>query len=132
MNNIIGTAVCTAINLDEALSASIEKYENAIECVCKVEAPKTNDLIRCPHCGESYYAEDYSETTCMYYQPIYKDGVNINPDRNTTTTHCTCMNCGKKFSYDNRGKINTVNNINDAVKTINIDFTDKDINGLFG
>lgn len=54
---------------------------------------------RCPHCGESYYMENYSTTTAMYYPPIYKDGVNINPDRNTTTTHCMCMNCGKEFSF---------------------------------
>lgn len=54
---------------------------------------------RCPHCGESYYMENYSTTTAMYYPPIYKDGVNINPDRNKTTTHCTCMNCGKEFSF---------------------------------
>lgn len=100
MNNMIEDAVCTAINLDEALSASIEKYENATECaICKVEAPKRDNLIRCPHCGESYYMEKYSISTCMYCPPIYKNGVNINPDRNTTTTHCTCMNCGKEFSY---------------------------------
>lgn len=53
----------------------------------------------CPHCGESYYMENYSMTTAVYYPPIYKNGVNINPDRNTTTTHCTCMNCGKNFTF---------------------------------
>lgn len=53
----------------------------------------------CPHCGESYYIENYSTTTALYYPPIYKDGVNINPDRNTTTTYCTCLNCGKEFSF---------------------------------
>lgn len=55
--------------------------------------------VRCPYCGESYYMENYSTSTCVYYPPIYKDGVNINPDRNTSTTHCTCMNCGKEFSF---------------------------------
>lgn len=99
MNNMIEDAVCTAINLDNALSESITNCENAIECVCKIEAPKTDNLIRCPHCNESYYQEKYSTCTAMYFPPIYKDGVNINPDRNTTTTHCTCMNCGKDFSY---------------------------------
>ena len=53
----------------------------------------------CPHCGESYYMENYSTRTALYYPPIYKDGVNINPDRNTTTVYCTCMNCGKDFSF---------------------------------
>lgn len=53
----------------------------------------------CPNCGESYYTELYCERTAVYYPPIYKDGVNINPDRNTTTHYCTCMNCGKGFTY---------------------------------
>lgn len=73
--------------------------DNAVECVCKVEEPRTDNLIRCPHCGESYYMEKYSACTAMYFPPIYKDGVNINPDKNITTTHCTCMNCKKDFSY---------------------------------
>lgn len=54
---------------------------------------------RCPHCGECYYMERYSVRTAVYYPPIYKNGVNINPDRNKTTTICTCMNCGKEFSF---------------------------------
>ena len=53
----------------------------------------------CPNCGASYYMENYSTTTAMYYPPIYKDGVNINPNRNATTTHCTCMNCGRMFGF---------------------------------
>ena len=74
--------------------------EPAIEtAVHKVESPKKDNLIRCPHCGESYYMENHSMSTAVYYAPIYKDGVNINPDRNTTTTYCTCMNCRKDFSY---------------------------------
>lgn len=68
-----------------------------IEDVVYQTAVKINYL--CPHCGKSYYMEKYSETTAVYYPPIYKDGVNINPDRNTTTTHCICMNCGKDFSF---------------------------------
>ena len=59
-------------------------------------------MIKCPHCGESYYQENYSTTTAVYYPPIWKNGVNINPDRNTTTTHCTCMNCGKDFTYNSK------------------------------
>lgn len=68
-------------------------------CTSKAVA-NTDILIKhlCPHCGESYYMENYSDTTTVYYPPIYKDSVNINPDRNTTTVHCTCMNCGKNFN----------------------------------
>ena len=54
----------------------------------------------CPHCGESYYMKKYSTCTAMYFPPIYKDGVNINPDKNTTTMHCKCLNCGKEFSFE--------------------------------
>lgn len=54
---------------------------------------------KCPYCGESYYTEHYTTITTMYYPPIYKNGVNINQDRNQSTTHCTCMNCGKEFIF---------------------------------
>ena len=59
--------------------------------------------IKCPKCGESYYMERYSTTTAMYYPPIYKNGININPDRNITTRVCQCMNCSNTFSYQERG-----------------------------
>lgn len=76
--------------------------------VCENELFTTANLVNdvdvhinhlCPHCGKSYYIENYSTTTAVHYPPIYKDGVNINPDRNTTTTYCTCLNCGKEFSF---------------------------------
>lgn len=76
------------------------KIENAVCSINKATIDvdvKINHL--CPHCGESYYMENYRDTTAMYFPPIYKDGVNINPDRNTSTVHCTCMNCGKEFSF---------------------------------
>lgn len=52
----------------------------------------------CPHCGASYYTEIYSTSTAVHYPPIYKNGVNINPNQNQTTTLCECMACGKRFS----------------------------------
>lgn len=54
---------------------------------------------KCPHCGASYYQELYSVSTALYCPPIYKDGVNINPDQNSSTTHCHCLECGKDFTY---------------------------------
>ena len=54
-------------------------------------------MYRCPYCNESYYQEGVTTTTLLYYPPIYKDGVNINPDRNTSTTTCHCLSCGKEF-----------------------------------
>lgn len=52
---------------------------------------------KCPHCGESYYTEMFSTSTAVYYPQVYKDGVNINPDMNTSTIHCKCLNCHKEF-----------------------------------
>lgn len=52
---------------------------------------------KCPYCSESYYAMGPTISTLLYYVPIYKDGVNINPDRNTHTTQCQCLNCNQYF-----------------------------------
>ena len=52
---------------------------------------------KCPHCGESFFTEMYSMSTAVNYPPIWKDGVNINPDRNQSTTHCRCLKCNKEF-----------------------------------
>ena len=36
--------------------------------------------------------------TCMYFQPVYdKNGVNTNPDRNTTTFEVSCGSCGRMW-----------------------------------
>lgn len=54
-------------------------------------------MYKCPYCGESYYEEGVSIITNLCYPPIYKNGVNINPDRNMSTTTCYCLNCSKEF-----------------------------------
>lgn len=56
-----------------------------------------NSDTKCPHCGESFYTEEYNISTAVYYPPIYKNGVNINPDQNKSTTHCRCLKCNKEF-----------------------------------
>lgn len=63
----------------------------------------SDKLIRCPKCGESYYSEGVTESTAMYFQPIYKNGININPDRNTHKTHYHCMNCGHDWTISRTG-----------------------------
>lgn len=60
-------------------------------------------MTTCPKCGESYYQECYSTCTAMYFPPIYKNGININPDRNITTTVCKCLNCQEVFSFKIQG-----------------------------
>lgn len=62
-----------------------------------IDAFSNNINVKCPHCGKSYYTELHSESTCVYYPPILKDGVNINLGRNKLTTHCKCLNCGEEF-----------------------------------
>lgn len=61
-----------------------------------------NKLIKCPQCKDSYYMEKYTTTTAMYFPPIYKDGININPDGNITTHYCQCRTCGREFTYSTK------------------------------
>ena len=62
-----------------------------------------NDInsVKCPNCGDSYYKIGESLSTCVYYQPVYKNGVNINPDRNKSTTKYECCSCGHIWSQSN-------------------------------
>jgi hypothetical protein len=83
--------------LNNNVSNSISSLENTAS-ICTLQMNTFNSQC-CPYCGESYYMENNSMSTCVYYPPIFKNGVNINPDRNTTTVNCTCMACGKEFSY---------------------------------
>ena len=57
------------------------------------------EKIKCPFCRESYYQELYTITTAAYYPPTFKNGININPDKNLNTHVCRCVSCGKSFSY---------------------------------
>ena len=54
-------------------------------------------MIKCPNCGASHYSEGPSMRTAVYYPPVWKDGVNTNPDRNTTTTKAHCYECNYDF-----------------------------------
>lgn len=53
------------------------------------------DKIKCPYCGESYFGVGPTFTTAVYYPPIYKNGVNINPDQNKSITKYECLKCGR-------------------------------------
>ena len=79
-------------------SCDLDRKTTTCECVNTVYKQPTTGHV-CPHCGDSQYMENYSTRTAVYYPPIYKDGVNINPDRNTTSVNCTCMNCNKEFCF---------------------------------
>lgn len=55
--------------------------------------------MKCPNCNKEHYIEKYSTRTMKYFPPIYQNGVNINPDGNTTTVYCTCYECNHNFHY---------------------------------
>jgi len=61
-------------------------------------AIKDGKLWRCPECNMSHYKVGHSKRTLAYYPPVIKDGINTNPDRNISTTHCTCKECGCEFT----------------------------------
>lgn len=66
--------------------------------------PTTNKLPQycCPFCGASHYEVRETYKTLMYYEPIYENGVNVNPDRNVTTHDCRCLECGHEFHIRTR------------------------------
>lgn len=56
-------------------------------------------MLKCPKCNStSPLSQGVSMTTTVYYPPVWENGVNINPDGNTTTTKFICEKCGCKFS----------------------------------
>ena len=112
---------------DDANTITISDLQNVADITCNTLTPRTNEHTlnkintdkidifddmclktepnpwsdkKCPHCGESYYTPVGSYTTAVYYAPIYKDGVNINPNRNTSTTTYHCCACGKDWTEE--------------------------------
>ncbi len=67
------------------------------------------ELIKCPKCRKSNYKETATHRTTAYYPPIMENGVNINPDANSTKTTCVCRECGTKFMIVERlGEIEVI------------------------
>jgi hypothetical protein len=51
----------------------------------------------CPR-EDCRFTQSFGMTTLVAYIPIYdKNGVNINPDRNTTTFEVSCGSCGRMW-----------------------------------
>jgi hypothetical protein len=53
-----------------------------------------------PECSreDCRFAYGGGSVTLAYYPPVYdKNGVNINPDRNTTTINIDCTTCGRMW-----------------------------------
>lgn len=52
----------------------------------------------CPECGGNILRHLHAMSTAVKYFPVYKDGVNINPDRNKITTRWQCTDCNHTFT----------------------------------
>ena len=85
-------------------------------------------MIKCPHCGKSHYREDYMTSTAMGWSPIVKDGVRYDEDPNIHTTHCTCLECGGEFTFDNRGDISKGRTGEEIKKLQETSYTDISLN----
>lgn len=56
-----------------------------------------NSNPECPR-DDCRFLDCGSSSTLVAYIPIYdKNGVNTNPDRNTTTSIFECITCGKRW-----------------------------------
>ena len=56
-----------------------------------------NPNPECPR-DNCKYLQGGGQSTYAYYFPIYdKNGVNINPDRNITTSTLKCLTCNKMW-----------------------------------
>ena len=84
-------------------------------------------MIKCPNCGASHYTEGPSQRTSLYCPPIWKDGVNQNPDTNITTIEAHCLECDFDFEIKKQnGEIWTVlKSYNPPPPKSNIDITAK-------
>lgn len=54
--------------------------------------------------GDCLIMEVVTFTTAAYYPVFYcKNGININPDRNRTTTEYNCKNCNRRWRHIHQG-----------------------------
>ena len=81
----------------------------------------TNSNIKCPR-DDCMFLQGGGHTTLAYYPPIYdKNGVNTNPDRNTTTSTLKCLTCGKMWNCISQFNLTTYEQV------VNTQPTDKEI-----
>ena len=60
----------------------------------------TGAIPQCPHCKKPTHRQaGMSCTTMMDFTPVYdENGININPDRNKTTTDYECLECEQEYT----------------------------------
>ena len=78
-------------------------------------------MIKCPNCGASHYSEGPSMCTAVYYPPVWKDGVNVNPDMNTRTTEAHCYECGCDFIIKSQGGKVWIESIKSSITKLPVD-----------
>lgn len=61
---------------------------------------------KCPNCGKSHYSVGGSTRKLIFFKLIFKDGVDISPDRDVTITELNCFECGHKWMTS--GKIRRI------------------------
>lgn len=55
--------------------------------------------LTCDCDGDCLIEQGYTMSTMAYYPPVYnKDGVNINPDRNSHATNYSCRTCNRRWN----------------------------------
>ena len=65
-----------------------------------------------------------SSTTAMYFAPVYdKEGNNLNPDGNITTTTYQCTECGKSWRVSEQRGEHSVILLNEEISKPNIDYS---------
>lgn len=87
--------VCTGVKhpfVIEDINNSCTEYPDKAE-------NNDKDVVRCPHCNESYYQELYITNVCVYSPVIYKDGELFSKGPKTSRAVCRCLHCGKEFSH---------------------------------
>lgn len=53
---------------------------------------------KCPKCKKNHFQDTIHTATATYFPPIFKNGVNMNPDRNIVCFERHCANCGHSFA----------------------------------
>lgn len=84
---------------EEEFNKALNDITDTIKQISKNIKEDEDIMLKCPKCNSTGpLSQGASMTTTVYYQPVWENGVNINPDGNTTTTEFICEKCGCKFS----------------------------------
>lgn len=84
---------------EEEFNKALNDITDIIKQISKNIKGDEDIMLKCPKCNSTGpLSQGVSMTTTVYYPPVWENGVNINPDGNTTTTKFICEKCGCKFS----------------------------------